>query len=105
MPQRRDGSDYGSTMGNNQRELFDEQQPIELARVTGRIGEHVLAFVESRLASGNHTFFIRDLHDWIVAATQTAPASPDRILRQLRMQGLCNYRVLDRRKSFYELIP
>lgn len=48
---------------------------------------------------------MRDLHDYIFQATQIAPASPDRILRELRRKGKCNYVVLDRRASLYELVP
>jgi len=79
------------------------QQHEHLDRVTSRIGGLVLAFVRLRWSRGEPCFHMRDLHDYIFQATQIAPASPDRILRQLRQAGQFDYRVLDRRASFYEI--
>lgn len=79
-------------------------QQENLDRVKANIGEHVSNFVKERWATGQRKFAMRELHDYIFRKTQIAPASPDRILRQLRLDGECDYRVVNRRKSLYEII-
>lgn len=81
--------------------MTHEQQ---LNRVYTSISGLVHSFAKERLATKRPTFFIRDLHDYILSATQIAPASPDRILRQLRLNKTLDYRVLDRRASKYEML-
>lgn len=78
-------------------------QQAELSRVQQRIGSLVREFVKERLATNRRQFYIRELHDYIFQKTQIAPASPDRILRQMRLNGECHYTVLSRRESLYEL--
>ena len=76
-------------------------QQEQLNLVKNNIGDLVLEFVQQR---SDRRFYMRELHDFIFVRTQTAPASPDRILRQLRREGKINYKVLDRRASCYLLI-
>ena len=78
-------------------------QQQELNRVKNNIGDLVEAFVKDRWASGKTRFYIKELHAYIAARTEIAPASPDRILRQLRRDGKINYVVTDRRASCYLL--
>lgn len=85
--------------------MTSTNQPEQLDRVSNSISYLVERFVTERLLHGPRTFHMRDLHDYIFQATQIAPASPDRILRELRRKGKCNYVVLDRRASLYELVP
>jgi len=78
-------------------------QTAELSRVQANIGQLVEHFVLDRWQSGQRRFHIQDLHDYIAARTQIAPASPDRILRQLRLEGKFDYRVVNRSESHYEV--
>jgi hypothetical protein len=78
-------------------------QQEELNRVKANISDLVEAFVLHRWQTGQPRFVIRDLHDYIFARTQIAPASPDRILRQLRQEGKFDYNVIDRRASCYQI--
>jgi len=76
---------------------------MSLERVQTNIGDHVAQFMRQRWHDGPQQFHIRELHDWIFQRTQIAPASPDRILRQLRLDGVCDYKVVDRQESLYEV--
>ena len=75
----------------------------ELSRVKTNISELVEAFVLCRWQTGQPRFHMRDLHDYIFTRTHIAPASPDRILRQLRQEGKFDYKVIDRRSSCYQI--
>jgi hypothetical protein len=68
-----------------------------LARVTGAIGPAVLAFCRARLSG---TFRAAELH---AAVPFAAPASADRVLRDLRRRGHVLYRVVDRAASLYQV--
>ena len=78
-------------------------QTEELSRVQANIGELVEQFVLDRWQTGQPRFHIQDLHDYIAARTQIAPASPDRILRHLRLEGKFDYKVVNRSDSCYEV--
>ena len=78
------------------------EQDHQLQRVKESIGEIVFRFAQERFAR-KPSFLMRELHDCILSATATAPASPDRILRQLRLDGRIDYRVLNRAESHYEI--
>jgi hypothetical protein len=78
-------------------------QTAELSRVQANIGELVERFVLDRWQAGQPRFHIQDLHDYIATRTQIAPASPDRILRQLRLEGKFDYKVVSRSDSCYEI--
>ena len=78
-------------------------QTEELSRVQANIGELVEQFVLDRWQTGEPRFYIQDLHDYIATRTQIAPASPDRILRHLRLEGKFDYKVVNRSDSCYEV--
>lgn len=80
--------------------LFDYQpaQQRELARVSGRIAEAIVAFCRARVGE---KFFADDLRRYVAAEVQVAPGSCDRILRLLRQSGRVSYRVADRARSLY----
>lgn len=78
-------------------------QAAELSRVQANIGNLVETFVRDRWQTAQPRFYIQDLHDYIAARTQIAPASPDRILRQLRLEGKFDYKVVNRSDSCYEI--
>jgi len=78
-------------------------QAAELSRVQANIGDLVERFVQDRWQTAQPRFYIQDLHDYIAARTQIAPASPDRILRQLRLEGKFDYKVVNRSDSCYEI--
>lgn len=73
----------------------------ELEIVKGRIKRAILAF------TAHKTVFRADQLRAYVAARcgSLAPASADRVLRDLRQKGKLNYRVVNRRKSLYRLVP
>lgn len=85
------------------------EQPANLARVGGRIGPHVLEFCRiirdlSARHGGEPEFRMGGLVGFILArGVQCAPASADRILRQLRAQGFVAYTVVDRAASLYRI--
>ena len=73
----------------------------ERERVRSRIGSLILQFC--RL---NPTFHMEELRQFVVSSIgleHIAPASTDRILRQLRQEGHLHYRVLSRRQSLYKV--
>ena len=82
----------------NQGRLFDNRQHLE--RVKSRIGLLVLEFCRK-----HRTFRMENLRNFISSETSghVAPASPDRILRQLRREGFLDYRVLSRKESLYRV--
>lgn len=71
-------------------------QAVEIARVEKGIALHVLAFCREHA-----TFRADELRAYVQERTGRAPASPDRILRQLRSRGLVSYKVTDRAASLY----
>lgn len=83
---------------------FDAQQPEELARVTGAIGKAIIGFLRARLNNGMTEFHADELRQWVRAALPTAPASADRVLRDLRSAGIVNYQVVNRRASLYRIL-
>jgi hypothetical protein len=76
------------------------QQEEHLERVSSRIERSIIRFCEA-----NPTFHADDLRKFVVRETGiTAPASADRILRNLRQRGVVNYVVVNRRESLYRVI-
>lgn len=71
-------------------------------RTEPTIGSLVETFV-----SKNTRFNAADLRKYIAFKLKgkPAPASSDRILRDLRAEGKINYRVVNRRESLYEVLP
>ena len=81
--------------------MIDERevQERELSRVSDRIAAHVLAFCRSR-----ETFHMQELVAYVAARVpEIAPDSPSRILRDLKRNGLVNYRVVSRSQSLYQV--
>ena|SRR5215207_3739731 len=76
------------------------EQQQQLARVTRGIGATVLDFCRSIGVGG--AFHAQELRDY-VGEHGVAPASPDRILRDLRKRGLVGYVVVSRTKSLYRV--
>jgi hypothetical protein len=64
----------------------------------------VLRFCASRLLLGAPTFRMEALTEYVADEVPAAPASPDRILRQLRAEGLLDYEVIDRAGSLYRIL-
>ena len=78
---------------------FDFEQRQQLDRVSSRIGAAALEFCQA-----NRQFHAGELHQHVERATGvSAPASADRILRNLRQRGVIEYRVVSRRESLYEV--
>ena len=74
------------------------EQRQQLARVSGRIAPYVAAFVNARIGQ---TFFISELTEYVRQQAGCAPASPDRILRDLRQRKLVAYEIVSRSRSEY----
>lgn len=83
--------------------LFDAEQPHELARVSGKTAGAILKFLRRRLNAGFPEFHADDLRGAVAAELVTAPASCDRILRDLRKAGVVCYEVVNRRASLYRV--
>lgn len=77
-----------------------DAQAVNLQRVGGRIGPVVEDFCRERLGM---TFHVADLQSYVLGRALVAPASPDRILRDLRSRGLIAYEVVNRSQSLYRL--
>lgn len=78
------------------------EQKQELARAVESIREIILGFCRARPLQ---QFCASELRHYVAERSFIAPASPDRVLRALRQAGELNYKVVNRRKSIYELIP
>ena len=82
------------------------EQEENLNRVNARIGPTILQFYKQRKARGQPRFFAGDLREFVVSTKghALAPASPDRVLRDLRKKHLLNYKVISRSQSKYEFL-
>lgn len=76
-------------------------QAEHLERVTRSIGTVILEFCAAHIG---RQFRIADLQRHVSQHLLTAPASPDRVLRELRAKGLVQYAVVSRRDSLYEVV-
>ena len=79
------------------------EQRENIERVTDAIANHVTAFLNARL---NQEFHVEDLRRYVYENVKgyVAPASPDRILRDLRQRKQVNYEVVSRSKSLYRAL-
>ena len=77
------------------------EQREHLDRVRYRIAQLVLEF---RDRQGGRPFHADDLRNFVIKEARVAPASADRILRDLRQRGVFDYVVLNRRQSLYQFI-
>lgn len=81
-----------------------EQHQPNLDRVESRIGGSILRFF-SGLEPGTK-FHVEQLRTWILEDVGIlAPASADRVLRDLRQKGKLDYHVVNRRQSLYQIGP
>jgi hypothetical protein len=81
-----------------------DEQRENLERVKLSIGEIVTEFCRARLESGKVEFRISELTSYVLERSTRAPSSPDRILRQLRLDGVVEYEVLNRSQSLYRVM-
>lgn len=81
-----------------------EEQRNNLVRVRARIGLRIVEFWRERLR-GDPMFTADDLRAHVASIAESAPASADRILRDLRQRGVLNYEVVNRAHSLYRALP
>jgi hypothetical protein len=75
----------------------------ERARVFSKIAPLILLFAS---LNAGKAFHAEDLRRHVLAyAPEIAPASSDRILRELRLRRQLNYVVINRRQSLYMFVP
>ena len=78
---------------------YENEQQENLERVSSRIGRAIIEFCQE-----HRRFHADELRKHVVRETGiAAPASADRILRDLRQRGVVRYTVLNRRESLYEV--
>lgn len=79
-----------------------DEQRENLERVSSRIGRAIVQFCSERGAGKR--FHADELRNHVTAATGiNAPASADRVLRDLRQRNKLGYTVVSRRESLYEV--
>lgn len=79
-----------------------DEQRENLERVSSRIGRAIVQFCAERGAGKR--FHADELRNHVTAATGiNAPASADRVLRDLRQRQKLGYTVVSRRESLYEV--
>ena len=72
----------------------------ERARVYSTIAPLIIAFADD---TGDQLFHAEELRQYVLErTTNIAPSSPDRILRELRLEGILNYSVISRSESLYQ---
>ena len=81
----------------------DNDSPEDRARVRAKIAPLIIAYAKM---IGEAPFYAHDLFAFVryTSGLLVAPASPDRILRDLRQRGIINYGV-DRSNSLYWFLP
>jgi len=85
--------------------VYDDEQDENLERVSSRIAPAILAFLKEVFKRKDRTFYADDLRRAVTRATGiVAPASADRVLRDLRQNHVIDYRVISRRESLYEIL-
>lgn len=77
------------------------EQAAQLYRVAANLAEIVMDFLW--LKGTGSTFHMADLQSFVAERCKSAPASPDRILRDLRQRQRCDYKIVDRRGSKYKI--
>ena len=105
-------------MSSRQHTMFDTPPPKwwaerrafpDLDRVNANLSEHVFDFCLNVYdnggddRAGSREFHMGDLVKWVLGRRGSAPSSPDRILRQLRIDGLVSYTVVNRSQSLYRI--
>jgi hypothetical protein len=74
----------------------------DITRVNNAIARHIETFVCT-----HKEWHVEELRKFVFDSVggYIAPASPDRILRDLRQKGRVNYVVVSRAKSLYRSLP
>lgn len=80
-----------------------DQQTLNLARVRANLAPVILAFLAERLRT-DPSFTANELRAYVAARRPGAPSSPDRVLRAMRVGGLCSYVVTNRSKAQYRVL-
>jgi hypothetical protein len=83
--------------------VIDSQQREHLDRVSTKLGPLILSWCRDRFAHAPE-FSMVELASFVSRHVPSAPASTDRIVRELRRQGLISYEVTNRRASLYRLL-
>lgn len=78
------------------------EQIEQIQRVRSNIGKLIVGFFEERGIGAQ--FHADDLRKHVTGDATTAPASSDRIMRDLRKSGFINYEVVNRSKSLYRIV-
>lgn len=78
------------------------EQTVQINRVRDQIAKHIVTFIDDHLGQ---EFFVDELRRYVAGKVPVAPASPDRVLRDLRARGTVNYIVISRSKSLYRALP
>ena len=80
----------------------DNDSPADRERVYDRIAPLIMEFHQR---CGEEEFHAEELRTFVRdRVPEIAPASPDRILRQLRLEKRLGYEVVNRRASLYRFI-
>lgn len=84
--------------------MVTTEQTENIARVRQAIATHIVKFIDGHL---HKEFHVDELRRYVSdhVAGYIAPASPDRILRDLRQKGAVNYEVVSRSRSLYKALP
>ncbi len=77
------------------------EQKRQLERVKVSIADVIIEFF--RLRRVGDRFFASELHAFVRDHAQIAPASADRVMRDLRKSGQVNYCVISRSRSEYRV--
>lgn len=78
----------------------------DIKRVGLNLNQVIVEFWKQKLNSVSARFTATELRQYVQKHNfGTAPASADRILRNLRAAKKVNYAVVNRSKSLYEMIP
>jgi hypothetical protein len=77
------------------------EQQRNLDRVKVSIADVIIEFFEMRRIGDR--FFAADLHRFVGSRAQIAPASADRVMRDLRHANVINYCVVSRSRSEYRV--
>ncbi|MDL5055924.1 hypothetical protein [Geitlerinema calcuttense] len=80
------------------------EQTENINRVRSQIANHICRYLKDH---EGQEFHCESLRQYVYANVDgyIAPASPDRILRDLRQRGVVSYEVVNRAKSLYRALP
>ena len=82
-----------------------KEQQKHLERVSAKIAPVILEFCSWLLERGLTTFHMEHLRKFVIKRVpEIAPDSPSRILRDLRLRGRLDYKIVSRKDSLYEIL-